>query len=382
MTAKLRVETIATVDRFESLGPEWNALCARSRQALPFVLHEWLFTWWGHYRRDDRSTHDSLHIKTVRDEKGTLVGIAPLMLTERPARGPVRTRTLRMLGADPYVTELRSCIVDPARETEVGRALASHLAGETTWDWIQWSGLLRDSEFARAFEACLPLKRDVTFSASVLAIPGSWDEFRSGLRRNIKESLRHCYNSLQRDGHELGVQIASEPGTVREALGTFFQLHSMRANMEGGVRHADRFERSLDRRFLEDVIERLTETGVTRIVTLSLKDRPVASRVAFAVRDCLYLYYSGFEPAWGKYSVATTAVAEAIKYAIAQRLGSVHLSTGQDRSKSRWAPKESFFDEAVCVRRALFSQTAFGCYEWLRDEKAPRAMRRLFSRQD
>src|SRR5689334_9801993 len=55
MTAKLRVETIATVDGFESLGPEWNALCARSCQALPFVLHEWLFTWWIHYRRDDRS---------------------------------------------------------------------------------------------------------------------------------------------------------------------------------------------------------------------------------------------------------------------------------------------------------------------------------------
>jgi CelD/BcsL family acetyltransferase involved in cellulose biosynthesis len=380
MTAELRVETIATNARFEALEGEWNALLARSCHPLPFLLHEWLFTWWRHYRRDDRSTRDSLQIKTIRDETGTLVGIAPLMLTERPAMGPVRSRTLRMLGADPYITELRSCIVDRTQEAEVARVLAGHLAGETNWDWLQWSGLLRDSDFARTFHERLPLKRGLTFAASVLAVPGSWDEFRSTLRRNIKESLRHCYNSLRRDGHELDVQIACEPSMARPALGTFFKLHSMRANMEGGVRHADRFERSLERKFLEDVVHRLAENGVTRIVTLSVKNRPVASRVAFAVGGCLYLYYSGFDPAWGKYSVATTAVAEAIKYAVGQRIGSVHLSTGLDRSKSRWAPTESFFDDAIHVRRSLFSQAAFGCYAWLRDEKAPRAMRRMFSR--
>ena len=43
----------------------------------------------------------------------------------------------------------------------------------------------------------------------------------------------------------------------------------------------------------------------------------VAMRLGFVVDDSLYLYYSGYDPLWARYSVMTTTVAEALKYAIA-----------------------------------------------------------------
>jgi len=56
------------------------------------------------------------------------------------------------------------------------------------------------------------------------------------------------------------------------------------------------------------------------------------------VGDALYLYYSGYDPAFGDYSVMTTTVAEAIKYAIEHGFRRVNLSTGSDVSKTRWNP--------------------------------------------
>jgi CelD/BcsL family acetyltransferase involved in cellulose biosynthesis len=64
----------------------------------------------------------------------------------------------------------------------------------------------------------------------------------------------------------------------------------------------------------------------------------VAARVAFLLQDELYLYFSGFDPKWARYSVMTTTVAETIKWAIQHRLRAVNLSTGTDVSKTRWSP--------------------------------------------
>jgi hypothetical protein len=41
-----------------------------------------------------------------------------------------------------------------------------------------------------------------------------------------------------------------------------------------------------------------------------------------------------------------------MKYAIGERLGSVNLSTGRDRSKLRWRPEEVMFHEALLISNA------------------------------
>jgi CelD/BcsL family acetyltransferase involved in cellulose biosynthesis len=109
------------------------------------------------------------------------------------------------------------------------------------------------------------------------------------------------------------------------------------------------FDASMARRFLADVCERFAERGTLRIFSLKIGDRTAAMRVGFVLGDSLYLYYSGYDPDFAKYSVMTTAVAEAIKYAIDQRFVTVNLSTGNDVSKTRWSPDEFVFRQASIV---------------------------------
>jgi hypothetical protein len=79
--------------------------------------------------------------------------------------------------------------------------------------------------------------------------------------------------------------------------------------------------------------------------------------------NTLYLYYSGWEPAYGKYSVMTTLHAEIIQHAIARGLSSVHLSTGKDVSKTRWGAHEVSYVSGVQLASRPSSQAKYVAYQ-------------------
>jgi CelD/BcsL family acetyltransferase involved in cellulose biosynthesis len=156
--------------------------------------------------------------------------------------------------------------------------------------------------------------------------------------------------------------VFQEPGEVASALERFFVLHRERSELSGTIKHVDVFETPMARRFLKDVCERFAYEGRLRIFALKLGDRLAAMRIGFVLGDSLYLYYSGYEPEFGKYSVATAVVAEAIKYAIAAGFATVNLSFGRDVSKTRWRPEEIVYCEAYVVspsRRAKLTHAVF-----------------------
>ncbi len=360
----LHISTATTVDELSALSPEWLELVERAECSVPYQLPEWLIAWWEWFRQDTPLIRDSLRVQAVRTDSGKLVGVVPLMLTERPRFGPLRVGSLGFIGADPYITELRSPILDPAYEGEVASAVAAHLREQGDWHWISWTGLTRDSEFGKALGRAMHLRWGSVETGNVLTLAPTWEQFRGGLKRNIKESLRHGYNALKRDGLHARLVVAETGADVDDALGAFFRLHAMRAEQRGLPEHPDRFVGARRKQFLRTVAARLAERGVARVFSLYVGDAVVAARVGFVLPDCLYLYYSGFDPAWSKYGVMTTTVAETIKYAIGLGLPRLHLSMGNDVSKARWGPAASEFHEAVGVRPTPASRAAFHLYSW------------------
>jgi CelD/BcsL family acetyltransferase involved in cellulose biosynthesis len=116
------------------------------------------------------------------------------------------------------------------------------------------------------------------------------------------------------------------------------------------------------------VCDRLAARGVVRIFLLKVRGCVVAVRIAFVVGEEIYLYYSGFDPRWARYSVSTTIVAESIKYAIEHRLKSANLSTGTDVSKTRWGARLVPFGEATQNRARLRSRMAYAAYRRLKSD--------------
>jgi CelD/BcsL family acetyltransferase involved in cellulose biosynthesis len=273
---------------------------------------------------------------------------------------------LQFLGADPAITEARSVVCEPELEHEAYRALLEDLDRDRDdWDFVRWSGIPANNPVVDGVESYATVSEGA--SAFVLDLPGSWGELRTRLPRNIKESLRKCYNSLRRDGLAFELRVA-RAADASEALRTFYRLHGLRASVDSGITHADVFASHNSRAFLSDYFAH-TPAEDALVFELVIGGEVVATRLAFRSGAKLYLYYSGYSPAFSRYSVMTTLVAEILKWAITQGIACVHLSFGRDVSKTRWRPREVPFVElrrpSPCVRGRMVAW-AYGHMDVLR----------------
>jgi CelD/BcsL family acetyltransferase involved in cellulose biosynthesis len=356
----LIVEAIDSFVRLLPLEKEWREL--ERHAGLPFASWDWTVAWWTQFREDKLGVKDSLFVRAIRTDEGQLVAVAPMLISRRPSIGPLCIRQLQFFGADPNITEVRGMLALPEWRNDAYRALLQHAFEHADqWDSLLLSGLPQELD-GPELSRFAPFEWTGQTLDYVLPLPESWEELRSALPRNIKESLRKCYNSLKRDNRQFRLQIAEQPADVNAALERFFAFHGARAQLADTVPHRNVFDTVEARRFLSDVCQRFAQRGGLRIFQLMVDEQVVAVRVGFVIGDSLYLYYSGYHRAFAQYSVMTTTVAEAIKYAIAQGLKTVNLSTGNDVSKARWNPVEVATRQALLVSPSRRAELARGVY--------------------
>ncbi len=340
------IGTIRSLDALAGLEQEWRALEPRVLQ-LPFVTFDWVVAWWTHLRSQRVAIKDELYIITFREQDGRLAGVAPMMVTCRPNAGPLSMRQLQFIGADTNITELR-CIAAPVEDMEtIYAALVAYLQTKpVACDWLKLTGIVQGTSVPEKVKAAFG---DIGWSREVpnfyLELKPTWAEFKSGLSRNIKESLRKCYNAPKRDGLEFEFSVVNDGADMEVAISEFLRLHGQRAQLAETVVHPDVFRAESSRLFLFDVCRRFAGRDKLRAFQLKYQGAVIATRIGFVMGDSLYLYYSGYDPAFAKYSAMTTTVAEAIQYAIANGFRTVNLSTGRDVSKERWSPMELTYHE-------------------------------------
>ncbi len=362
------VQTISTIAGFDALSPEWEKLESGLSPRTPFASPAWCRLWWTHFNRSGLACRDQMRVYAVRRTDGALVGVAPMFLTSRPGWGIVRTRELQFFGADPYVTELRGPICAPGNTFAVVEALSAHISRMRESDWVQWRGL-RYPDGVEHPDLSLREDERLNIVDHFSPVPGDWDAFKASLPRNIKESLRKCYNSLKRENLDFEFRVVSAPRDMRAAVNCFLDLHKARADLEGTVKHPDVFDTKQARTLLRDYCLELAKRDALRIFQLVIEGKVVATRIGFVLGDEIYLYFSGYDQAFSRFSVMTTTVAEAIKYSIEQGMRIVNLSTGTDVSKTRWRPSQVVYHGGYEVYAAAKSRVAFRFVEAMRDRK-------------
>jgi CelD/BcsL family acetyltransferase involved in cellulose biosynthesis len=353
------MDTVTTVEGVAALKPDYEHLNQAAANTLPFALHDWHVAWCRHFFNCSRQIQDELLFLVMREAAGSCIGILPFILSRRRV-GPLKIVSVDLLGPDPAITEIRTPLVAPGYERIVAHVAQSRLGTLGHWDWIHWTGI--GGAFGETLAAGGRLQWQPALTDFVLDMPPTWEEFRLHLNRNIRESLRHCYNSLRRDHYPFQLQVIDTLPELQRGLDRFLALHLMRAHAESGPMHPDRFASRVSREFLFDVCERLCRRGVLRLFQLKVGSDIVAMRMGFLTGNSLYLYYSGYDPAWSRYSVMTTALAEIIKYAIEHGIKTVNLSPAEDISKTRWSPRQVDYQSAYEQGARLRSRLARQAY--------------------
>jgi len=358
----LQVDLLTHVDAFADLAPEWQALADSIQPAVPFNTPLWNQLWWRHHHGEGPLVHDALQLYSIRDSSGKLLAVAPMMLTERPAFGPLRWRELRFFGADPNMTEIRGCVCRPENEARILQALYKTLSRQSgTWHWFSLQGV-RDPASLPPEADTGPIEAQPDY---YLRLPPSWEQLRSGLSRNIKESLRKCYNSLKRDGYQFQLHVVEAVADVPAALSRLLHLHRQRSMARTSVRHNNVFADLRAQQFIAAYAQTMAYRHQLQIFELEIGGKIVASRMAFSFDRSLYLYYSGYDPGWRAYSVMTTLLAEVIKWAIERGYTELNLSTGNDISKTRWSPAEVRYHRAILCAPTPRARWAYRTYSRL-----------------
>src|SRR5262245_52544926 len=247
----LHIEKLDGPEALEMLAPEWESLDAQISPRTPFTSPLWIGLWWRHFQRTRAIRRDEFYVHTMRERNGQLAAIAPLMISHRPAFGPLRLRFLRFMGADPTITELRGVICRPERQAEVIQELSSYFHNRNAErDLFSWNGIRSNA----SVNGLLRVSSGTELPAYILPLPETWEKLRLTFSSNMRKTVRKCYEVLERDGHSFVLRVVERPADVPTALERFFMLHSARANAAEMVMHPDKFSARSNRAFLVDYI--------------------------------------------------------------------------------------------------------------------------------
>lgn len=356
----ISIEHFSTFNGLLRLEADWQRLVSAKKDPLPFLSFTWVTNWWCSYAKQ-KCRKNKLHILVVKKDT-RVIGIAPFFITS-PKFFPL-IRAVRLLGADANITEMRFVLCAQQHEYLVYHAIQRHFYQRfRRWDYLEWMGAMEKDLSIIDFQNVSNFEMIPGFK---LKVPGSLEEFKKRLRKNAKNDIRHSYNSLKRDGLEFSFQAYTRPDEINAVLPQFFRLHKERADLRNTIPHPDHFREQVDQDFVKKVTLEHAKKGRSGIHTILLNGKIVAARIIFIQDDEVYLYYSGLDTNYRKYGVGTLLFMESLKLVIADGYKRLHLSFGEDRSKSRWLPSRKDYYKLQTINPRLYSKIIFHFFQNLK----------------
>lgn len=360
----LTTESVCDFGGLDAIAAEWSELHRRARPGSPFEHPAWAATWARRFVPEDR-----LECVAVRDadRDGALVGFAPFYRRTRLTVAGARATSIQPLGTGrrESLTEVVQVLCLPDRAAEVLRAVARHLEALPSWNWLQLSlspdqGWMVPQWFGNRAEYAI-LHRTVRPCVVVHQLPATEAQLWSGLKRNVRESVRRGRNRSKRLGG-VSFRCESTGPPLAEALRNLESLHRQRSQLAGKTAHGDKLSRPEDRLFLVDAVTRLAADGLARVHLAAHDGRDVAALLVLSDGDTDYVSVTGLDPAYWDLSLNTVLIYQAMLAAVGMGRSRLNLSTGPDADKLRWSSTISTFNDFTVVREDLWSRMLYGAY--------------------
>jgi CelD/BcsL family acetyltransferase involved in cellulose biosynthesis len=332
---------------FDSLRADWAALVPASVTPFPFQSVEWAEAWWGVF-----GAGNELMLLGVRDERGSLIGVAPLMGTAAPLG-----RTIQFIGG----TEITDYLDVIAAERDVRRvwsAVIGYLLEQRgLWDALdfhclpQWSP--SQATLADLLADALPVQSGREEVCPILHIPGSFEGYVRALPKKERHEIRRKARNFERDAPSARLRILTERHEAMAALPDFFRLHRLSAPDK------ERFLTPDVERFFTAITATAAEAGWLRLFMLDLDGTPAAAMYTFVADGRMLIYNSGFDPTYAQVSVGMVLTAMVIEDAARIGLSVCDFLRGNETYKYRFGAADTPIwrvvaaNDADAVRRTI-----------------------------
>jgi CelD/BcsL family acetyltransferase involved in cellulose biosynthesis len=341
---------VQTESDFLTLGKEWNDLLSRSEANTIFLTWEWISSWWESYGR----AQGTLHIITVRDAAGALIGLAPFYRRTQRWAPPRPVRTLHLIGDGSWDSDYLDIILVKDREEEILSGLWKYLTNDKgSWNLLRLSGVPQDSAtlrwLKRTDDEGETVSRTENIPCSVTDLPGSWDTYLGLLKPRFRTKIRSTLRELDAS-HQIRFRSVETDQERKAGLQKLFELHGKRWAVKGtgGV-----FGNSAKRAFYERFTKQFLDRGWLAFDFLEVDDKVVACQMCFRYVDTQFLLQEGFDPEFASESVGIALRALVFKKAIEQGVRQYDFLAGVGRHKTQWLARVKHSETIAVGRRTL-----------------------------
>jgi CelD/BcsL family acetyltransferase involved in cellulose biosynthesis len=324
----LTVDVITDFQAFLNLETEWNDASDRAAVPHPFLRHEWLRTWWECFGARRR-----LHIIVVR-AGGRIAAIAPLM-TETVRSYGMWIRKVDLIHNDH--TPRAGFIVAAAPEESYRAIWDALMATRDEWDVLQLSRVVRgsdiDNTIARfASESQCPTGVWHGDVSPYLTLTGTWDAYYQSLPGKFRQNLRNRLSRLTKLG-EPRLEVLDQAAEIEAARDDAVRLEASGWKRESGTAISSD---SAVERFYRSLAPRATAQGWLRLMFLTVGGQRIATSYGACYRDRLFLFKTGYDPAYATCSPFKLLTYLAIQDAYAKGLAEVDFLGDEEPWKLEW----------------------------------------------
>lgn len=272
------------VEGFPSLEERWQELLQASPRGNIFLTPQWQKAWWQEFG----AGRESLLLSVRRGAE--LVGIAPLMR---------QGDTISFIG-DTDVCDYMDFIACQGQESAFSAVLLDYLEA-MKWHSLDLHCLL---PYSIALSHFAPLARERGYLVEIrrddvspqVVLPRSWEEYLSQLSGKDRRELRRKLRRLSQAG-SAHYYTVEDRNRLPQDLEDFFRLFKQSGSDKTG------FMTSQREGFFRAMAHSLAEKGYLRLSFLEVEGVRVATALCFDYGNELYLYNSGYDPAYSSLSV-------------------------------------------------------------------------------
>ncbi len=333
----MKIEVIDSYEGREDLHREWDALEAHGNVPGVFLTWDWQTIWSRYFGKDA-----SLRLVLIRDDSDKLRGVAPLYIfrgelgdneTDRQPSGNGGQRILR-IGGGVDVSDYLDILSAPEDAPAVWHALGGFLRDcADQWDifdlhTIPYNSATRTlaSDWAKAAGYQCTERVDEVCPIIDLPANGDIEAWLTAMGKKNRHELRRKIRRFEEQFPDYKY-YTTDCATDDHGLADFYALH--RAS-DG---NKQQFMDEQMARFFTDMVAALTDHSWIRLSFLEVEGKRVASYLSFDYNNKIYLYNSGYDPAYREHSVGIVLLAYYIKEAIRTSHTRFDFLRGNERYK-------------------------------------------------
>lgn len=329
-------QVIQTLESFESLAEKWNHLLSESASHVPFLRHEYLWSWWQTLGGGEWSQAD-LFILLALDSKQEIGGIAPLFFTQNHEG----EAALMLLGSI-EISDYLDFIVRPAEIDSFCEALLKFLDGVTSpaWQVLDLYNLLDSSPTLPALEAAARrlgwhYRTQLLQHSPYIPLPGDWETYLARISKKQRHEIRRKLRRLEEAGIPFRWYIVQEEEDLDREINGFLELMALDEEKQAFLTHVMRSQ-------MRSAIWAAFRAGWLQLAFLEIEGQKAAGYLNFDYGNQIWVYNSGMDNRFNAYSPGWVLLSYLLKWANDHGRSAFDFMRGNEEYKYRFGAVDRF----------------------------------------